>query len=40
MDMPFIIGGLLFPNIKNAGNLDAKKVKHYKIKKLFSFFNC
>jgi len=24
--MPLIIGGLLFPNIKNAGGLDAKKV--------------
>jgi len=26
MDMPLIIGGLLFPNIKNAGGLDAKKI--------------
>jgi len=37
--MPLIIGGLLFPNIKNAGNLDAKKIKHYiGTKKLFLFF--
>jgi len=26
MDMPLIIGGLLFPNTKNADGLDAKKV--------------
>jgi len=38
MDMPLIIGGLLFPNIKNAGNLDTKKVKHYKLKKIIFFF--
>jgi len=37
--MPLIIGGLLFPNIKNAGGLDAKKFKMIHLKKYFSFFN-